>query len=120
MPAIAEGRGRWLSESGKGLLAGLLVVVCWSGFNIVSRFGSKGIFTPFDLAAMRVGVSGLIGLPIFVRYVPGAEWPRYVVLSLFGGLGGCSSIPDFPLRRAPMPVSSSMAASLSARLPSWR
>lgn len=77
----------WLSDSAKGLLAGLLVVVCWSGFNIVSRFGSKGLFTPFDLAAMRYGVSGVLGGAYFLYRVPRSEWPRYLVLSLFGGLG---------------------------------
>ena len=68
-------------------MAGLMVVICWSGFNIVSRFGSKGIFTPFDLAAMRYGVSGLLGSAYFLRNVPYGEWPRYLVLSIFGGLG---------------------------------
>lgn len=76
-----------LSDTTKGLIAGLLVVVCWSGFNIVSRFGSKGLFTPFDLAAMRYGISGLLGAAYFLRNVPFADWPRYVVLSIFGGLG---------------------------------
>lgn len=71
----------------KGLLAALVVVVCWSGFNIVSRFGAKGIFTPFDLAALRFGVSGLIMLPLFVRLIPVSDWPRYMVISLLGGLG---------------------------------
>lgn len=85
--AVNRPESLWFSDTTKGLLAGLVVVICWSGFNIVSRFGSKGIFTPFDLAAMRYGVSGLIGLPIFLRYVPMSEWPRYMVLTIFGGLG---------------------------------
>ncbi|WP_398306884.1 DMT family transporter [Zoogloea sp.] len=76
-----------LSDTTKGLIAGLLVVACWSGFNIVSRFGSKGLFTPFDLAAMRYGVSGLLGGFYFLRNTPFADWPRYFVLSVFGGLG---------------------------------
>ena len=76
-----------LPDTTKGLIAGLLVVACWSGFNIVSRFGTKGLFTPFDLAAMRYGVSGLLGGLYFVRNAPVADWPRYLVLSLFGGLG---------------------------------
>lgn len=75
------------SDTHKGLLAGLIVVICWSGFNIVSRFGSTTIFTPFDLAAMRYGVSGVLALPFFVKLVPLREWPRYSVLALFGGLG---------------------------------
>lgn len=75
------------SDTTKGLVAGLMVVVCWSGFNIVSRFGSKGLFTPFDLAAMRYGISGLLGAAYFLRNVPLADWPRYLMLSIFGGLG---------------------------------
>lgn len=77
----------WLSDNAKGILAALVVVVCWSGFNIVSRFGSKGSFTPFDLAAMRYGISGCLTLPFFIKLVPPREWPRYAALSLFGGLG---------------------------------
>jgi len=77
----------WFSATTKGVLAGLVVVVCWSGFNIVSRFGSSGVFTPFDLAAMRYGVSGLLCLPFFLRQVPVSAWPRYLMLSIFGGLG---------------------------------
>lgn len=64
-----------------------MVVACWSGFNIVSRLGSKGVLTPFDLAAMRFGVSGLLTLPFFLHAVPSREWPRYMVLAVFGGLG---------------------------------
>ena len=76
-----------LSDTTKGLIAGLLVVACWSGFNIVSRFGTKGLFTPYDLAAMRYGVSGLLGGLYFLRNAPFADWPRYLALSVFGGLG---------------------------------
>ncbi|MCV2217790.1 DMT family transporter [Thauera sp. Sel9] len=76
-----------LSDTAKGLLAALVVVICWSGFNIVSRFGSTATFTPFDLAALRYGVSGVLALPFFVRLVPPREWPRYMALALFGGLG---------------------------------
>lgn len=76
-----------LSDSISGLLAALVVVICWSGFNIVSRLGGTTSFTPFDLAAMRYGVSGTLALPFFLRHVPVGEWPRYAVLALFGGLG---------------------------------
>lgn len=71
----------------RGRLAAAVVVLCWSGFNIVSRFGSTGTFTAFDLAALRFGVAGAIALPLFVWRVPRAEWPRHAVLALFGGLG---------------------------------
>ena len=80
-------RSQLMSDTSKGFLAGLMVVLCWSGFNIVSRFGSKGVFTPFDLAAMRYGISGLLGSVYFLRNAPYVDWPRYVTLSIFGGLG---------------------------------
>ena len=51
------------SDAVRGLLAALAVVVFWSGFNIVSRFGATASFTPFDIAALRYGVSGTIALP---------------------------------------------------------
>jgi len=76
-----------LSERLRGYLAACVVVLCWSGFNIVSRFGSKGVFTPFDLAAMRFGVSGAIALPLFMSWVPLRQWPRYIAIALLGGVG---------------------------------
>ena len=74
------------SDAVRGLLAALLVVVFWSGFNIVSRFGATASFTPFDIAALRYGVSGTIALPFFLRYVPMRDWPRHAVLACVGGL----------------------------------
>ena len=74
------------SDAVRGLLAALLVVVFWSGFNIVSRFGATASFTPFDIAAMRYGVSGTIALPFFLLYVPMRDWPRHAVLACVGGL----------------------------------
>ena len=74
------------SDAVRGLLAALLVVVFWSGFNIVSRFGATASFTPFDIAAMRYGVSGTIALPFFLRFVPMRDWPRHAVLACVGGL----------------------------------
>ena len=76
-----------ISDHTRGVLAALVVVLCWSGFNIVSRLGSKGVMTPFDIAALRYGVSGVIALPYFMARVPPRDWPRYLVLALFGGLG---------------------------------
>lgn len=76
-----------IPDTAWGLLAGLFVVLVWSGFNIVSRFGATAAFTPFDIAALRFGVSGAIALPLFLRYVPRQDWPRHAVLALFGGLG---------------------------------
>ena len=71
----------------RGFLAAAGVVLCWSGFNIVSRFGSRGAFTPYDIAALRFGVSALIALPFFLRLARFEDWGKYLVLALCGGIG---------------------------------
>lgn len=71
----------------KGLLASISVVICWTGFNIISRLGAKTEFTPYDLAALRFGISGILTLPAFVWLVPIKHWPKYFALAVFGGLG---------------------------------
>lgn len=76
-----------LSDHTKGLIAAGIVVLCWSGFNIVSRMGSTGALTPFDIAALRFAVSGLLALPFFLRMVPVAEYPRYFALAMVAGVG---------------------------------
>lgn len=75
------------SDHTLGLLAAGVVVLCWSGFNIVSRMGSKGVLTPFDIAAMRFGVSALLAAPFFLLKVAPKDWPRYMALAGFGGVG---------------------------------
>ncbi|AUN93458.1 EamA/RhaT family transporter [Pseudazoarcus pumilus] len=76
-----------MSDHTRGLLAAGIVVLCWSGFNIVSRVGSTGALTPYDIAALRFAVSGLLALPFFLRMVPVAEYPRYFVLAMVAGVG---------------------------------
>lgn len=71
----------------RGFLAAAGVVLCWSGFNIVSRFGSRGAFTPYDIAALRFGVSALIALPFFLRLARFEDWGKYLLLALCGGIG---------------------------------
>jgi drug/metabolite transporter (DMT)-like permease len=75
------------SDHTKGVVACLCVVICWTGFNIITRFGAKNVFTPFDLGALRFSISGIIALPIFLYLVPKDNWSKYIVLSIFGGLG---------------------------------
>lgn len=70
-----------------GFAAAGMVVVFWSGFNIVSRLGGRSALTPFDLAALRFGLSALVLLPVFLRRPTAIPWPRLLVLSSFGGLG---------------------------------
>ena len=75
------------SDATRGLLAALAVVMFWSGFNIVSRFGATSSFTPFDIAALRFGVSGALALPLYLYFVPRSDWPRHMVLAAVAGLG---------------------------------
>lgn len=74
----------------KGYLAAAAVVICWSGFNIVSRLAGKSALTPYDLAALRFGVAGLLLLPVSVRVCLRADWvqfSRFLAVSCCGGLG---------------------------------
>lgn len=73
-----------------GYLAALIVVCCWSGFNIVSRIGGKSELTPFDIAALRFGVAGLLMSPLFIRVmrdIDRSRFVQYLVVTCFGGLG---------------------------------
>ena len=76
-----------VADAWKGVAAAAVVVLCWSGFNIVSRFGSTGAFTPYDMAALRYAVSGTLALPFFIRDIPVAHYLRDLTLALFGVLG---------------------------------
>lgn len=71
----------------RGFLAASIVVACWSGFNIVSRMGGRSVLTPFDLAALRFGISALLLLPVFLRHPAAIPWPRLCVLAGCGGVG---------------------------------
>lgn len=70
-----------------GFAAAGMVVVCWSGFNIVSRLGGRSALTQFDIAALRFGLSALALLPVFLRRPTAIPWPRLLLLAGFGGLG---------------------------------
>ena len=41
--SMSDSSAPGLSDHSRGVLAALVVVLCWSGFNIVSRLGSKGV-----------------------------------------------------------------------------
>jgi drug/metabolite transporter (DMT)-like permease len=71
----------------KGFAAAALVVVFWSGFNIVSRLGGRSELTPFDIAAIRFGVSGILLCPFFVFGRRSITWLQSLVLASLGGLG---------------------------------
>jgi drug/metabolite transporter (DMT)-like permease len=70
-----------------GFAAAGAVVMFWSGFNIVSRLGGRSALTPFDVAALRFGISALLLAPLLFRLRFAASLPRLLVLTAFGGLG---------------------------------
>jgi len=70
----------------KGYAAAAMVVLCWSGFNIVSRMGGRSSLTPFDVAALRCGVSVVLLLPFYLRMRFNATLIQLLVLSACGGL----------------------------------
>jgi len=51
----------------RGALYGLAAVCIWAAFIVVSRLGVRTSLTPWDVAAIRFGVAGLILLPYIVR-----------------------------------------------------
>ena len=74
-------------KAAKGYAAAAMVVVIWSGFNIVSRFGVKSALTPFDIVAIRFGVSGMLLLPWFIFRRRSMTWLQLLILTAFGGIG---------------------------------
>jgi drug/metabolite transporter (DMT)-like permease len=71
-----------------GYLAAAAIVVIWSGFIVVSRAGARGGLGPFDLVALRVGVSGLVLLPVYLSRRLWRTPPRQALaLMLTAGIG---------------------------------
>ena len=70
----------------KGYAAAAIVVLFWSGFNIVSRLAGRSALTPFDLAALRFGVSAILLFPFFLRMRFAATPLQLLAISGSGGL----------------------------------
>lgn len=51
----------------RGSLYGLAAVSIWSGWIVVARLGLRTSLTPWDIAALRFGVAGLILVPYLFR-----------------------------------------------------
>ncbi|MBR1151111.1 DMT family transporter [Bradyrhizobium sp. JYMT SZCCT0428] len=51
----------------RGVLYGLAAVSIWSGWIVVARLGLRTSLTPWDIAALRFGVAGLLLLPYVMR-----------------------------------------------------
>lgn len=48
----------------RGAACGLAAVSIWSGWIVVARLGLRSSLTPWDIAAIRFGVAGLLMLPL--------------------------------------------------------
>lgn len=74
---------------GLGFAAMGIVVLCWSGFNIVSRIGGKSVLTPYDLAGLRFLVAAILLSPLFFKSlgIPDLTLFRRIALASCAGLG---------------------------------
>lgn len=54
------------AEYTRGALYGLAAVSIWSGWIVVARLGLRTSLTPWDIAALRFGVAGVLLLPYVV------------------------------------------------------
>jgi len=71
-----------------GIICALLVVLLWSSFHIVSRVGVQTSLTPYDLVALRLGVGGVIMLPVMLHYRLGSlKLSQAIILAMLAGPG---------------------------------
>ena len=71
-----------------GMAAAICVVALFTGFVLVSKFALRTALVPWDLAALRFTVAGLVMLPVALRYgLLGLGLGRSLVLAASGGLG---------------------------------
>lgn len=70
-----------------GYAAACTIMLIWSSWLVVSRYGTESGLTPYDLAALRYGISGLISLPFVLYFKPWRTMPflRIVVLTILLG-----------------------------------
>lgn len=98
-----------------GLACGLVVPFIWGGWIVASRFGVLNALTPYDVAALRVGVAAVIVLPLFLtRGFAGLPfWKAAVVsfgvgapfaLTSFGGMSLAPVIHAGVLTNGTMPI----------------
>jgi drug/metabolite transporter (DMT)-like permease len=71
----------------RGAACGLAAVSIWSGWIVVARWGLRSSLTPWDIAAIRFGVAGLLMLPLVVARGVGVDrlgWGGLAAI-VFGG-----------------------------------
>jgi drug/metabolite transporter (DMT)-like permease len=120
-------------DAALGLLASLGVLIIFSGFLVVSRFGATSSLTVFDMAALRFGVAGLCTIPVFflVRWPRIPLWKAGVIaitsgapftLFVFGGMSYAPVAHGGIVINGAMPVFASLLAWVvfGVRLSGWR
>src|ERR1700741_4319205 len=73
----------------QGATYGLAAVGIWSGWIVVARLGLRTSLTPWDIAALRFGVAGVLLLPYVLRKGLGLEqlgWLGLIAIVFGGGL----------------------------------
>jgi drug/metabolite transporter (DMT)-like permease len=55
------------AEYARGALYGIAAAGIWAGWIVVARLGLRSSLTPWDIAALRFGVGGLLFLPYLLR-----------------------------------------------------
>lgn len=98
-----------------GVACGLVVPFIWGGWIVASRFGVLNELTPYDVAALRVGVAAVIVFPVFLLHgfagLP--VWKGAVVsfgvgapfaLTSFGGMSLAPVIHAGVLTNGTMPI----------------
>jgi drug/metabolite transporter (DMT)-like permease len=116
-----------------GVLASVGVVLLFSGFLVVSRFGATSTLTIYDMAALRFGIAGVCTIPIFflVRWPRIPLWKAAVIaitsgapftLFVFGGMSFAPVAHGGIVINGAMPVFASLLAwaVFGVRLSGWR
>lgn len=62
-----------------GVLAAIGVVLIWSSWLVISRAAALTPLTPYDLTAIRYGISAIFGLPIVLYFKP---WRQMTLLRI--------------------------------------
>jgi len=74
-----------------GYLYAAITLLIWSGFVVVSRLGSTGTLTPYDIDALRIGTSALVLAPWWLpRLLQSGlrqlRWYQSLTLALLAGI----------------------------------
>ncbi len=88
MPSHAVSRIGSTRNRAAGALCGIVVIVLFSGFTLVSRLGLSSSLTLPDIAALRFGIAGVLLLPVLLHHgLSGLRWRDAAALAFLGGLG---------------------------------